>query len=95
MTNNIINYIYTFLNLISPIKLYKQYFYYYHIIYNTTKFIKYGLKNLDICIPYIKYFNLISKIIIFFDSVDKKMSLIKYLHKNLLDNLKKIANQII
>ena len=95
MTNNVLDYIHTFLNLRLPVKLYKQFLDCLNITYSVVEIKKPRYKELDVFVLSIGGLSAISKTMIFVDSINKGMTLIKYLHTKLPDNLKDKADQVI
>ena len=95
MTNNVLDYICTSLNLWSPVKLYKQSLDRLDIIYVVAKIKKPEYQELDIFVPSIGGLSAILKTMIFVDSINEGMVLIQYLHIKLPDNLKDKADQMI
>lgn len=95
MTNNILNYIQAFLNLQSPVKLYKQFLDCLNITYGITKIKKLRIKEQDVFILSIWSLNTTSKTIISVDNINEAMPLMEDLRIKLLDNLENKENRII
>lgn len=92
MTNNVLNYIYAFLNLRLLIKLYKQFLDCSNIIYNIIEIKKPRYKKPNIFVLFVGGLSAIPKTIIFVDSINKKMALSEYLRTKFLDNWKNKTN---
>lgn len=88
MTNNVLDYICTFLNLQSPVKLYKRSLDCLNITYSIAEIKKPGYKELDVFILFIGGLSAIPKTMIFVDSINEEMALTKYLHTKFSNNLK-------
>lgn len=77
-----------FLNLRSLVKLYKQLLDCPHIIYSVAEIKKPGYKEVNIFVLSIRGLNVISKTMLFIDSINKEMALTEYLYIKLPNNLK-------
>lgn len=76
------------MNLWSLIKLYKQFLDYLNITYSIAKVKKYGYKELNMFILFIKGLNVITKTMIFVDIINERIFVTKYLCIKLPNNLK-------
>lgn len=95
MTNNVLDYVRAFLNLRSPVKLYKRSLDRPNITYGVAEVKKSGYKELDVFVSSIGGLSAIPKTMIFVDSINEGMALTEYLRTKLSDNLKDKADQVI
>ena len=95
MTNNVLDYICAFLNLRSPVRLYKQSLDCPNITCGVAEIKKPGYEELDVFVLSIGRLSAIPKTMIFVDSINEGMALTKYLRTKLSDDLKDKAEQMI
>ena len=84
MTNNVLDYICAFLNLHSPVRLYKRSLDRPNITYGVAEIKKPGYEELDVFVPSIGGLSAIP----FVDSINERMALTEYLRTKLSNDLK-------